>query len=88
MNCKAYLIVICDSETNAVQGAAIWSSPEWEQSRCLNPRTYVAYAVGGADYTDAREKLLQAIAYPQSRYHWLLQHLKEDLKPVAEPCRA
>lgn len=78
MNYKAYLIVVCDSVTNAVLGAEIWSSPEWEQSRCLEQRTYIAYAVGGFSFHEARIGLLEAISDPRSRYHWLLPHLPQD----------
>lgn len=73
---SAYLIVICDRETNAVMGAQIWSSPEWEQSRCLPCPTYVAYQVGGCkSFHEAREHLVKVISDPRSRYHWLLDYL-------------
>lgn len=73
---SAYLIVICDHETNAIINAAIWSSPEWEQSRCLPQRTYVAYMVSGfQSYSEARRHLIAAIRDIRSRYHWLLQYL-------------
>lgn len=77
MRYKAYLIVICDKETNAILEVTTWSSPEWEQSRCLNVPTYVAYACGGDSYADARDNLLIAISDPRSRYHWLAKHFKD-----------
>lgn len=70
MDYRAYLIVICDNATNAVLSATIWSSPEWD-------RTYVAYAVGGSNYSDAAKTLVGIIQDPHSRYHWLLKHLDE-----------
>jgi hypothetical protein len=82
MHYKAYLIVICDNVTNAILSATIWSSPEWEQSRCLDQRTYVAYATSGPSYAEAKEGIVRAMEHPQSRYHWLLNHLDERSKPV------
>lgn len=80
MNYKAYLIVICDKTTNAVIEAAIWSSPEWQQSRCLEHRTYVAFASGGEDFPTATGNILRYIERPESRYHWLLEHLNRHSK--------
>lgn len=85
MSRDAYLIVVCDKETNAVKSVCIWSSPEWEQSRCLDDVTYVAYATKGATYADARRGVLQAMAHPRSRYHWLIKGLSaEDQRVVQE----
>ena len=81
MKYKAYLIVICDNVTNAIISATIWSSPEWEQSRCLDHRTYVAYATGGTSYAESKEALLKSMEHPKSRYHWLMQYLDERSKP-------
>lgn len=75
---KAYLIVICDNVTNAVLSAAIWSSPEWEQSRCLDQRTYVAYVVSGSSFSEASRELIKSIQNPKSRYHWLLNNLPKE----------
>lgn len=83
MNYKAYLIVICDNVTNAILSATIWSSPEWEQSRCLDQRTYVAYATSGSDYADAKDGIVRAMEHPRSRYHWLLAYLDDpSRKPI------
>lgn len=89
----AYLIVICNTATNVVEQVTIWSSPEWEQSRCLPQPTYVAYEVTADDFPDARKKLLQAIQEPKSRYHWLLAYLPLNLRGDASsqpetPCEA
>lgn len=73
----AYLIVICDKDTNAVKGVEIWSSPEWEQSQRLPHPTFVAYQVNGLTYDVARHYLLRTISDPHSRYHWLVKHLAE-----------
>lgn len=74
---KAYLIVICDKTTNKVLGAAIWSSPEWEQSRQLDTPTYVALATTGTSFANATESLMQTIESTRSRYHWLLKYLEK-----------
>lgn len=74
---SAYLIVICDKETNAILGTEIWSSPEWEQSRCLDMPTYVAYEVKHDTYAKARERMLEIIADPRCRYH-NLYHLRSE----------
>lgn len=75
----AYLIVICEPETNRVLGAEIWSSPEWEQSRCMDKVTYVLYhvEVPSHKYVDARSALLRTICNPLvKRYHWVLKYLE------------
>jgi len=74
----AYLIVIYDEVTNAVIRADIWSSPEWEQSRCLTERTYVAYRTKGRSFEDARKNVIQAMSHKLSRYHWLLEYLDDE----------
>lgn len=40
---SAYLIVICDKDTNEILDVEIWSSPEWEQSQRLKHPTYIAF---------------------------------------------
>lgn len=80
MNYKAYLIVICDSTTNAVLSATVWSSPEWEQSRYLDERTFVAFAVGGKDYAEAKRHLIQMVDDPRSRYHWLCKYFDDRVR--------
>lgn len=74
----AYLIVICDPKTNALKRAAIWSSPEWEQSRCLADRTFVAYEVYGDSFQKARDNMIQVISNPRCRYHYLMALLSEN----------
>jgi hypothetical protein len=74
---RAYLVVICDRESNAVIAADIWSSPEWEQSQYLDNITYVAYSTVGDSFEDARKEVLRAMEHPKSRYHWLLEHLND-----------
>ena len=80
MNYQAYLIVICDRETNSVLSATIWSSPEWEQSRRIDQPTYVAYAVRGSSFAKAGNTLLKNLENPKCRYHWLLKHLDDHTK--------
>lgn len=75
----AYLVVICDKETNAVKSAVIWSSPEWEQSICLPYPTFVAYEVNGKDYQTARNNLVKGINQPRSRYNWLVKYLEREI---------
>lgn len=77
---KAYLIVICNKETNAVESAAVWSSPEWEQSRCLPQPTFVAYEVSGDSFAEAETNLLRAISVPKQRYGWLIKYLPKALQ--------
>ncbi len=62
------------------------SSPEWEQSRCLDAPTYVAYKCSGSSYHEARLNLLRAIAHPRNRYHWLLAKIDRErlLSPMDE----
>lgn len=75
---SAYLIVTCDPETNAIVGAAIWSSPEWEQSRQLpGVRTYVAWEVRHNSYHEAREYMVTRLQDERCRYHYLLKWLEE-----------
>ncbi len=73
----AYLIIICDKETNAIKGADIWSSPEWEQSRRLEDRTYILYQVRDyRSYQQARDILLECLKSPYfHRYSWALDYL-------------
>lgn len=76
---KAYLVVSCYRMTNAIDSAAVWSSPEWEQSRQLpNMRVFVAYAVLSYEsYADARRRLLEHIGDERSRYHYLVSYLEK-----------
>ena len=83
----AYLIIECDKDTNAIQCAHIWSSPEWEQSMCLANPTFVAYSVQGYSYAEAVKRLLEAISIPRCRYHWILKYLDskyQDVLPITE----
>lgn len=74
----AYLIVVCDPVTNAPLRADVWSSPEWEQSRCLDERTFVLYKVSSfKSYSNAKEMLLEDIALPSMRYHWAWELYKK-----------
>lgn len=73
----AYLIVLCNKETNAIEHVSIWSSPEWEQSRCLRGvHTYVAFRVGGSSFDRASKTLIEAIKEPLSRYYYLLPYIR------------
>lgn len=74
----AYLIVICDCETNAILSVTVWSSPEWEQSRQLDQRTFVAYKVSGHTFQEAKDRLLQSISDPRSRYHYLMDWFEKE----------
>jgi hypothetical protein len=79
----AYLIVMCDKKTNAILGADIWSSPEWEQSRRLDCYTYVAFQHSSTEsYHDARNQLIKTInnsynMFGDDRYFRLLKYVKE-----------
>lgn len=91
---RAYLIAICDPETNAIKGAAIWSSPEWEQSMMLEDYTYVAWQVDttirsgtGAPFHAAAKHLLESIVHHYTvipsakhnfRYRKLLAFLRKE----------
>lgn len=75
----AYLIVICDPETNAIKEATVWSSPEWEQSRALpGARVYVAWQVTVGSFQDGIDYILQQIARPEHRYHYAVNHLSAE----------
>ena len=78
MNAKAYLIVICDKETNAIVDVEIWSSPEWEQSRQLPNPTYVAFVAHGDSFHEARKSLVQQIRHPSCRYNWLSKYFDDE----------
>ena len=84
----AYLIVICERNGDKIEicGAEIWSSPEWEQSRCLDKTTFVAYKVAGRTFQEAIDIMLRTIKEPKSRYHWLFEYLpdrhKENKKTI------
>lgn len=77
---KAYLIVICDPIANAILRVEIWSSPEWEQSMCLKERSFIAYAVDGETFHEARLSLLEAIKIPSCRYHYLYNIMTQEEK--------
>ena len=56
---RAYLVVLCDVATNAINEVAIWSSPEWQQSQSLRDYyTYVALESSGTSFEDARANLI------------------------------
>lgn len=75
----AYLIIICDLETNAILDCQIWSSPEWEQSRRLPQPTYIAYqAHSYVSFQDANNHLLEWIK-DNPRYNRLLKYAKNPL---------
>jgi len=83
-NAPAYLVVICEPGTNAIIETAIWSSPEWEQSECLNLPTFVAYKVESRDFSQARDLMLWSIADERSRYHWLTKYMRGQLRAELE----
>lgn len=83
----AYLIVMCDKETNAILGAAIWSSPEWEQSRRLDLcYTYIAYMTKShISFQDASDNMVEWLTnnhekYGDDRYYRLLKYIKKESK--------
>ncbi len=82
---KAYLILKCDPVTNAPVGADIWSSPEWEQTRTLNERTFVVYVVESDTFENAIAYLLWVISNPTCRYHYVYVLLSDDLKLSQKP---
>lgn len=75
----AYLIVICNQETNAVEEVTIWSFPEWEQSRCLPEKhVYVLYHIVSVNFSEAKRMLIHIIGKPSSRYHWAYNLLPKE----------
>lgn len=75
---NAYLIAIFDKDQR-LNHADIWSSPEWEQSRCLPDKwVFVAYQVQGKDFAEARKVLLETISKPECRYNYLWHYLPWD----------
>lgn len=89
MNKTAYLIVICDRETNAILGTEIWSSPEWEASRCLPMPTYVAYTRTAGSFQEALSWMVEEMRNPMFRYHYLLPYLDiRTLKHAARSCES
>lgn len=75
----AYLIVICNRETNAIEKVAIWSSPEWQQSRQLDQPTYVAYELKAETFQKAIDQMCVWIGQKDSRYHYLVKYLEPNL---------
>lgn len=67
---QAYLMVICDMKTNAIKRVAIWSSPEWEQSRRLEDAyTYIAYITNGDSFQEAMNRMFERLLkYDVDRY--------------------
>lgn len=76
----AYLIVVCDKDTNAILEVCIWSSPEWHQSRFLEHPTYVAFQLSANTYQEAGQHLLKMVADPLigKRYHHLYKYMKPE----------
>lgn len=81
---NAYLIAICDPTTNTILRTEIWSSPEWEQSRQLAERTYVAWRMSGVTFQDAHDRMVAAISDEQCRYHYLYGYLSELIRSEYE----
>lgn len=78
---SAYLIVICDGDTNAIEEVTIWSTPEWEQSRVLRGKSvYVAYEIRMPTFDQAAKAMLKRISNINDRYHPL--YLKIDPSEV------
>jgi len=96
MRHTAYLVVICDLETNAIKMVDIWSQPEWLQSMCAEDPSYVAYQVSvfseepkKSSYEMAKRQLLQTISMPLHRYYrlWKLydDRIREELRRAGIP---
>lgn len=84
MNYQAYLIVVCNQQTNAIEDVCIWSSPEWEQSRCLPDKyTYVVYAVHGESFSEAKSEMIRIVrdVVLCNRLHRLWPMLKKNVSP-------
>ncbi len=77
---SAYLVIICDPTTNAILHSAIWSSPEWEQSRLLDEPTYIALEVRDKSFDAAADNLIRS-ALTHLFYH--AKRLSEDHEPGA-----
>jgi hypothetical protein len=83
MKSPAYLIVICNEETNQIEEVSIWSSPEWEQSRCIvGKNVYVAYKVNSETFQSAKDALIKEISKDDSRYNYLYDYLEGDSFPA------
>jgi hypothetical protein len=71
----AYLVVLCHPDTNIMIRADVWSSPEWDQSRCLEERVFVLLIWEGETYQDAKLKMLRLINdqadVPYARYNYV-----------------
>lgn len=91
---SAFLVVICDENTNAPINAEVWSSPEWQQSMFLPERVFVLYEVHLPNnksnvFQDARDELKRRIENRHfTRYHWVIPYLNKDRRgrdlPVKE----
>lgn len=75
----AYLIIICNPETNAPICAEIWSSPEWEQSQVLEERTFVLLQAQHETFDAATQAMVRLLRLPEcKRYAWALPLLDLD----------
>jgi hypothetical protein len=80
----AYLIIICDMETNAILDCVIWSSPEWEQSRRLGQPTYIAYECSSYESFSKSKQLLLKRIEKNERYSRLLK-FSRNIKDLYNP---
>jgi len=81
MSVKAYLVVLCNIETNAIESVDIWSSPEWEQSICLPCAVYLSYITQQYDSFElARKSIVRQLHEPRWRYHRLLKYFSERVR--------
>jgi hypothetical protein len=72
---RCFLVLI---DSGKDKHCALWSSPEWEQSRQLkNTIVSVLFVTNGRDFDEASSMMKHCISQPGSRYQWASAILKE-----------
>lgn len=73
--CSAYLIVICDNDSNHILGVEVWSDPPWKKSRSISHRAFVAYECQGESFAEARRQILESLFRKYSVNRWAARYL-------------
>lgn len=72
---SAYLVVICDNDSNHILGVEVWSDPPWEKSRSISHKAFVAYECQGETYAEARGQILESLFRKYSVNRWAARYL-------------
>ncbi len=73
---RCFLVLISNAHSRRCE---LWSSPEWEQSRCLKDHEVsVLFMTNGKDFDEASNMMQHVIGQEGSRYAWAAKILKLD----------